>query len=87
MTAEELKSEMRKINKMATGKVNAEWSDGFHFWWSIYQHKKDSKRIYSFFYVDYDGDIEEYWEYESLEKLFKENRALLNGDGWQKCKT
>lgn len=86
MTAEELKNEMRNFDQNSSGKVYAEWSEGFHFWWSIYQRSKKSKRTYSFFYVDYDGNVEESWEYESLEKLFKENRALLNGNKWQRCK-
>jgi len=89
MNAQELRKDMELVNFSIHGAVDAQWGEGLHFWFGIYQECDESERLYTWTYEDWGSDNEfgtnEYYTYKTIDDLFAENKA--DGfDPWHRCK-
>ena len=84
MNAQELRKDMELVDSSIPGEIDAQWGEGIHFWFGIYQCDNNSKRIYTWTYEDGDPYSEyaksEYYTYNTLNELFSEHDA--DGFDW-----
>lgn len=87
MNAQELRKDMELVDSSIHGEVNAQWGEGIHFWFGIYQWDDEDKRVYTWSYEDGDPYSEyaksEHYTYKTLEELFSKHDA--DGFEWDRC--
>ena len=86
MNAKELKADMIKIDREVKGKISAQWAEGFHFWFTIFQPDNDATRTYSRIYECCEECGEEIDSYNSIEELFEYESSIAEEFDWRRVK-
>jgi len=90
MNYDELLKEMKTVDTSTGGEINAQWSDGYHWWFSIIQWDDEGDRAYTYAYECCDDNscgCGEYESYSSIEELLAENKTIIDGFDWDRCST
>ena len=88
MNYDELKKDMEAVDASTSGEINAQWSEGLHWWLSIIQWENDDERAYTYVYECCDDDMcgcGEYEKYDSIDSLLSENKNIIDGFSWGRC--